>query len=336
MAKNDLLILGAQEVASALEGREGEVMEAVRRAYEAHAKGESSLPHSSFLRFPDNDRDRIISLPAYLGEDFAVAGLKWIASVPGNIDRGLERASAVVVLNERATGRPLAILEGSLISKQRTAASAALAAKVLRQGRAPEVVGFVGCGPINLAVGHFLQAVWPELDNFLAFDLDPARATAFGEKHLAGRDKARFEVVGSLDELLSRSSLVAFGTTAGVPYVKDLSVCQPGTTILHVSLRDLAPEVILAHDNVVDDMGHVCRAQTSIHLASEVKGDRDFVHGSFGEILLGKVALPKEVDGRLTIFSPFGLGVLDLALAQQIYEDAKAKGHGTVVESFLP
>jgi ornithine cyclodeaminase len=80
-----MLVLGAREVEGALHGREEEVIDAVRRAYEAQARGETSLPHSSFLRFPDSEEDRIISLPAYLGDGFRLAGLKWIASVPGNV-----------------------------------------------------------------------------------------------------------------------------------------------------------------------------------------------------------------------------------------------------------
>ncbi|MEM7352037.1 MAG: 2,3-diaminopropionate biosynthesis protein SbnB [Acidobacteriota bacterium] len=337
MSTDDLLIVGAREVASILEGRENAVLDAVQRAYENHTRGDSSLPHSSFLRFPDSDLDRIISLPAYLGGDgFGVAGLKWIASVPANVERGIERASAVVILNRRETGRPYAILEGSLISKQRTAASAALAARVLRHGDKPRSVGFVGCGPINLEVGHFLTAVWPDLDNFLVFDLSRERAEQFRDRFLASHPGRRFEVAGSLDETFAGSGLVTFATTSGVPYVETLDACQPGTTILHVSLRDLAPEILLQHHNIVDDLGHVCRANTSIHLTAEKVGHRDFVHGSIGELLLGEVEIPDGTGERLNIFSPFGLGVLDLAVAEQVYAEAKRAGLGSSVEAFLP
>ncbi len=330
-------MLGAQDVASILEGREDMVLDAVREAYEIHARGESSLPHSSFLRFPDNDQDRIISLPAYLGgEGYGVASLKWIASVPGNVERGLERASAVMILNQRATGRPQAILEGSLISKQRTAASAALAAKVLRRGAPPRVVGFVGCGPINLEVGHFLNAVWPETNEFLVFDLSQDRAAQFGDSLREERPNARIESTKSLDDLFSGSDLVTFATTATVPHVESLDACRPGTTILHVSLRDLKPAIMLANHNIVDDLSHVNRAGTSIHLTSDQTGNCDFVHSSLGELLLGKAEIPDGSGDRLSIFTPFGLGVLDLAVAQHVCNVAKAEGLGTSIEGFLP
>jgi 2,3-diaminopropionate biosynthesis protein SbnB len=334
MAGNDLTVIGAADVQAVLEGREALVLKAVQKAYETHARGASSLPHSSFLRFPDSEKDRIICLPAYLGDDYQLAGVKWIASMPDNVARGIERASAVVILNDRLTGQPKAVMEGSIISKQRTAASAALASKVLASGE-PDAIGFVGCGPINIAVAQFLVAAWPNVTRFIAFDLDPARAEVFGKAIAGLRPGIEFTIAANLEELLSRCPMVAFGTTAIKPYIDDLDACPAGATILHVSLRDLGAEAILSNHNVVDDLDHVNRAATSIHLASEQAGNTDFVHSSLGDILLGRVKLP-ERDERKIIFSPFGLGVLDLAVADLVRKQIAEDGGGTVVESFLP
>ena len=328
---DDILIIGAHEVEAALKGREETVINAVKKAYEAHARGASSLPHSSFLRFPDSDKDRIICLPAYLGDDYQLAGVKWIASMPDNVARGMERASAVIILNDRITGRPGAVMEGSIISKQRTAASAALASRVLARGE-PEVIGFVGCGPINLTVAQFLSATWPNVGRFMAFDLDPMRAGAFGS---ALRPDADFKVCASLEELLSACPMVAFATTAIQPYVNDLNACPAGATILHVSLRDLSAGTILSNHNIVDDLDHVNRAATSINLAAQQAGNTDFVHCSLGDILLGNATLPARDDRRM-IFSPFGLGVLDLAVADLVQNTVAENGGGTRVKSFLP
>jgi ornithine cyclodeaminase/alanine dehydrogenase-like protein (mu-crystallin family) len=129
--------------------------------------------------------------------------------------------------------------------------------------------------------------------------------------------------------------MVAFATTAIKPYVENLDACPAGATILHVSLRDLSIGSILSNHNIVDDLDHVNRAATSIHLASERTGDTDFVHGSLGDLLLGRVKLP-ERDERKMIFSPFGLGVLDLAVADLVQKKIAKEGGGIRVESFLP
>ena len=331
---NDLLVIGAPDVEAALSGREHDIMDAVQKAYETHSRGASSLPHSSFLRFPDSDKDRIICLPAYLGDDYQLAGVKWIASVPGNVPKGIERASAVMILNDRETGRPTTVLEGSIVSKQRTAASAALASKVLAP-EAPETIGFVGCGPINVAVANFLKAAWPKTKKLLAFDLDPARAKAFGEAISPFFDNAEFTIAASLDEVMASSPMVAFATTAINPYIDNLDSSPENATILHVSLRDLKPGAILPNHNIVDDLDHVCRAGTSIFLTAEETGNRDFVHSSLGDILLGNRPVP-ERDGRPVVFSPFGLGVLDLAVADLVQHSVAERKAGTRVSSFLP
>jgi 2,3-diaminopropionate biosynthesis protein SbnB len=334
MPDNGVTVIGAPDIEAVLKGREQEVLEAVRKAYETHARGASSLPHSSFLHFPDSDNDRIICLPAYLGDDYQLAGVKWIASMPDNVGRGLERASAVIILNDRLTGQPKAVMEGSIISKQRTAASAALASKVLAAGE-PDAIGFVGCGPINTAVARFLAITWPNVRRFIAFDLDTDRAEVFGEALLAHTPGVDFSVAAGLKELLGACPMVSFATTANQPYVDDLDACPAGATLLHVSLRDLGVAAILSNHNIVDDLDHVNRAATSIHLAAAITGNTDFVHGSLGDLLLGNIAVP-ERDERKIVFTPFGLGVLDLAVADLVQQQIASAGGGTRVESFLP
>jgi ornithine cyclodeaminase len=331
----DLLVLRGEEVATILENQEQAVMDAVSLAYQLHTAGKSSLPHSTFLRFPDNEINRIISLPAYLGGDLQLAGMKWVASFPGNLDQGMDRASALLALNSATTGRPVAMMEASIISARRTAASAALAGQKLMAGQEVKRVGFVGCGLINFEIARFLvKAAIPSIETLVILDIDPQRGRAFGEK-CEQAFGVEAEVVSDLDELFGGVTLTSFATNTGTPHVDSISACAPGSAILHVSLRDLTPRVILEADNVVDDLDHVARARTSIHLAELEAGHRDFVRCNLGEILLSQA--PARRDARsVAIFSPFGLGVLDLAVAHVVQEQALANGIGTVIPSFLP
>ncbi|HVT61258.1 MAG TPA: 2,3-diaminopropionate biosynthesis protein SbnB [Thermoanaerobaculia bacterium] len=337
MNKDDgILILGASDVASFLRNREGEVIEAVRNAYVAHGHGKSSLPHSTFLRFPDDEKNRIIALPAFLGDGFGVAGMKWISSFPGNLERGMARASAVLVLNSCRTGRPEAILEGSIISAQRTAASAAAAAHALCSGVAPAAAGLIGTGVINFEIARYLAAVFPlGPASFILYDLDSERASRFASRLRKVTGGADVQVAASLEAILESAPLVSFATTATRPHVSSLAVCPRGAKILHISLRDLTPEVILACDNVVDDVDHVCRAQTSIHLAEQAVGTRSFVRCTLADILEGR-AQASPPEEKITVFSPFGLGILDLAVGKLVLDAALARGRERFVHEFLP
>jgi 2,3-diaminopropionate biosynthesis protein SbnB len=335
MKGNELLILKGHEVLSLLAGQEAELLQIVRRTYEAHARQEDSLPHSIFLRFPDNDKNRIIGLPAYLGNGFAVAGIKWISSFPGNHALGLDRASAAIVLNSTRTGRPEAILEGSIVSAKRTAASAALAAQFLHGNPEEEDIGVVGCGLINFEVVKFLLTVFPRVQSLSLFDTNPEHGRQFQLKCRQRAEHLTIEIAEEARNILDRCSLISIATTAAQPHLTDLSMCRPGGTILHVSLRDLAPEVILACENVVDDIDHVCRAQTSLHLAEQLVGHRAFIKCTLADITMGNAQA--RSDPRATVvFSPFGLGVLDLAVSKYVMDLAIAQNRGTIIESFLP
>ena len=334
MRDGDILIVKGQEVDALLAGRELELMQIVRRAYETHYAGQSSLPHSTFLRFNGDDRNRMIALPAYLGGDFEVAGMKWISSFPANLNRGLERASAVLVLNSALTGRPEAILEGSLISAKRTAASAVLAARTLTEGQEISTVGIVGTGPINFEVVRFLLASYAEITKFLVFDLDISRAIQFQEKCQKSFPQVEVLVMRDVQDCLRNARLISLATTAISPHINDLSQCAPGTTILHISLRDLSPEVILDCDNIVDDIDHVCRAQTSVHLAEQLIGNRDFIRCSLADILKGNASGRRDEES-IAVFSPFGLGVLDLAVAVLVRDLAIEYQQGTTLNSFV-
>jgi N-[(2S)-2-amino-2-carboxyethyl]-L-glutamate dehydrogenase len=335
MYDGNLLVLRGNDAQILLDGREREIMRTVRAAYIAHALGESSLPHSTFLNFPNEGRNRIIALPAYLGNEFGVAGVKWISSFPNNLSRGMDRASAVVILNSLETGRPEAILEGSVISAKRTAASAALAAAVLADGEKLEGVTMVGCGLINFEIARFLKAACPTLKKLYLFDLSSERAAKFKENCEATFEGVTADVVADLSDALGREPVISLATTAIKPHISSLSACAPGSVVLHISLRDLTPEVVLDCDNIVDDIEHVCRAQTSLHLAEQLTGGRGFIRCALADILTG-VAPARENKKSIAVFSPFGLGVLDMAVAKLVRDLGVTQERGAIIKSFLP
>jgi N-[(2S)-2-amino-2-carboxyethyl]-L-glutamate dehydrogenase len=79
----------------------------------------------------------------------------------------------------------------------------------------------------------------------------------------------------------------------------------------------------------------VCRAQTSVHLAEQLVGNREFIRCALADILNGK-ASAREGAERTVVFSPFGLGVLDLAISKFVQDLGLKHGKGTIIQSFLP
>jgi N-[(2S)-2-amino-2-carboxyethyl]-L-glutamate dehydrogenase len=134
------------------------------------------------------------------------------------------------------------------------------------------------------------------------------------------------------EDLIRSSDMVVFATVAGEPHVHEVSWFDHDPLVLHVSLRDLAPEIVLASANVVDDVEHCLKASTSPHLAEQLTGNRGFVDGTLDDVMSGRLALPAD---RPVVFSPFGLGVLDLAVGKLVYDEVVRTGELAVVDGFF-
>jgi N-[(2S)-2-amino-2-carboxyethyl]-L-glutamate dehydrogenase len=334
------VIPGAQ-VRRVLAGREQQIVELVEATYRLHSAGDSVNPPSYFLRFPDRPSSRIIALPASIGGELRVDGLKWISSFPQNVAAGVPRASAVLILNDHDTGYPFACLESSIISATRTAASAALAADWLSRGRGsgdgrgggrPARIGFVGAGLIARYIHTFLAATGWTFDEVGVHDLSAGSAAGFRGYLEQSGAASRITVHDQAEDLIRSSDLVVFATVAGQPHVSELSWFEHNPLVLHVSLRDLAPEILLASANVVDDVEHCLKANTSPHLAEQLTGNRDFLLGTLDDVMTGRVTVPAD---RPVVFSPFGLGVLDLAVGKYVYDEVARSGELQVIDEFF-
>jgi ornithine cyclodeaminase len=326
------VIVGGKVVQSIVFGDIEGCIGVVRDAYLAHGAGHSVNPNSYFLRFPNRPTARIIALPAYLGAAFDVAGIKWISSFPENVAHGIPRASAVLVLNDYANGYPFACLEASIISAARTAASSVIAARACAKDHPPpRTLGIVGNGLIARYLYEFFIRTGWTFPNIRLYDAAPGESRRFSERlsldarHAVACDEA-------IEPLLRGSDLIVFATTAGAPYVHDPSLFAHNPIVLNISLRDLGTDVLLSSYNVVDDIGHVLNANTSPHLTEQRVGHRDFIHATISQLLAGR-GLPGT--DRPVVVSPFGLGVLDLAVGKWVYDRAKARGELVEVPDFF-
>ena len=329
----DFSVITGKTISRLIDSQLPRVVQIVEAAYLAHGEGKSINPNSYFLRFPEKPNARIIALPAYLGGETDTAGIKWISSYPDNVKRGFPRASAVLVLNDYETGYPFAVLESSIISAARTAASAALAAQHLNTGgRRARALGIVGNGIISRYIYNFLMGTGWEVDTVRLHDLNAADAERFKAQVCKADRHREIHVDTDVQALLRACDVIVFATTAGAPYLDDPALLAHNPLVLHISLRDLSPRMLLASNNVVDDVGHVMNANTSPHLVEQQTGNRDFVTGTLAELVTGKKQL---APGRPTIFSPFGLGVLDIAVGKWVYDRAIESGEAVPIPDFF-
>lgn len=326
-------IVSGKAIADLLDDSHSDIVQVVRETYLLHHREQTINPDSYFLRFRDRPEARIIALPAALCGEEKLSGIKWIGSYPANIDRNLQRASAVLVLNDYENGYPFACMEAAQISAARTCASAVLAAEALGARRqSAGKLAIVGAGTIARTCVEYFKALEWRFEECAVFDLQAADAQRLAR--VAGESlQVRATVASTIEEAIRSADVVLFATTAGTPHVHDAALFHPGQVVLHLSLRDLAPGVLLSASNILDDVAHCLKANTSPHLTAQQTGNTDFITGTLAQVLQGECALDAS---RPVVFSPFGLGVLDLAVGKYLFDRTRASGTARMIEDFFP
>lgn len=310
-------VIGNKHIEMWVENNQQKLFDLVCDTYVSHASGKTVNPNSYFLRYPNSDHNRIIALPASLEDDRPISGMKWIASFPDNIQYGLNRASAVLILNDRNTGYPLACLEGSTISAARTAASAAVGASYLHPTpKYAKRLGVIGCGPISFGTIKLLFNLGWDIPEIALYDISTHRANFFKNKCQQMYSNV---TVSGMESTIKNSDMILFATSAVKPFIADQKLFSHNPTILHMSLRDLSVDIVLNSQNFVDDIDHCLREKTSLHLAEMEVSNRDFVAGSISDLINKSLAIDKT---KPRVFSPFGMGILDIAVARDILNDS--------------
>jgi 2,3-diaminopropionate biosynthesis protein SbnB len=330
---NDFTVIPARIIRNLLDSETNNIYEIIKNTYLSHQQKKAECPGSNFLRFPDKPNARIIALPASINNEKArVSGIKWISSYPENLNKNLPRASAVIILNDYETGIPYACMEGSIISATRTAYSAVLAAEHLnKREKKLTTLGFIGTSYIASHIYQcFISQNW-EIEQVYLYDTNPNAITQFVNNNLQNTNQT-FKVANNIQELITQSEMITFATTASSPYVTNKNWFQHNPKILHISLRDLSAEIILESENMVDDIDHVLSANTSPHLAYQTCGHKNFIRGTIAQLINSEWRIEKN---KTAIFSPMGMGILDIAIADYVYKQLEIGGEYSHLSNFF-
>jgi len=284
-----------------------EAYDAVRRAFEAHARGAWSMPSKVYVsNYPAGD---FRAMPA-IGDGHAL--LKWVTSFPGNPSRGLPTVTGLVLLSDADDGRLLAALDAAAVTALRTAAAGVLAADTLCRTEASSYA-VIGCGVNGAETARMLVAhgVTP-----LVWDVDEAR-----RRFVANRIGAR--VASSGPEALACEVVITVTPGAEILYPEgSLAAGQ------HVSLMgadgpgkaEVALDELRGTHLFCDDWE---QASHGGELAAAVKAGvvRRQDVTEIGAVLVG------DADGRrsardITLFDSTGLAIQDLAIAKAAYAKA--------------
>jgi alanine dehydrogenase len=306
------------------------VIRVVRGAFLAMARGDAFMPPKVYLPLPGGGDFR--AMPAYVPRPPA-AGVKWVNVHPRNPSRGLPAIMAVIVINDPATGVPLAVMDGRLITKLRTAASAAVAARALARHDS-RAVGLIGCGAQADAQLEALAQVLP-IERAHVWGHAPGEAERFCRRMRRELPRLACVPCAALRQAVEGMDVVVTLTPSRRPLVQRAWV-SAGTHINAIGAdapgkQEVDPRILRDAVVVVDHREQAIHAGELNVPIRRRQYAPSRIHAELGDVLAGRAAGRRSAR-EITLFDSTGLAVHDVAVGAWVLRRAQRRGVGHLME----
>lgn len=310
---SDILILSEWSIKNLLSVEEA--IDAVERSFVLDAQGATVMPPKLYLELPHYKGD-FRAMPAYIDD---LAGIKWVSVYPGNRRHNLPSVQAVIVLNDPAVGKTLAIMEGTYITSMRTGAAGAVAVKHLAR-KDSSVIGMVGAGTQArmqlIAVGKVI----PSIKEVKVYDVRKSVREEYAST-MRREVECDIRAVNTLEEV-SDSDIVITTTPANEAIIKECYI-RPGTHINAIGAdaqgkQEIESSLVKKSRIIVDDIEQACHSGEVNVPLSEGIITRENIAGTIGKVIIGTVA-GRQNGREITIFDSTGLAIQDIICAKHVY-----------------
>lgn len=313
--------------------------------------------HGAQVIFPDDpqfegmpknaDDRRFMAMPAYLGGKYQVAGMKWYGSNCENKASGLPRSILMMMLNDKDTGAPLALMSANLVSCYRTGAIPGVGAKYLA-GKDSETVTIIGPGVMGRTCLLAFLSVCPKITTVKVKGRGQRSLHAFEE--FVKKECPQIQqviVCDSMEEAVKDSDIICVTSTAPVkeidfPYIAEDWVKKGALICLPSAARFDDDFLINRCKKVVDNYKlYEAWAEEFPYPSYEmvqIIGSKftDYLHE--GRIqredivdiadIINKKHPGRESDDEIIVYSVGGMPVEDIAWGGTVYRNALKEGIG--------
>ncbi|WP_426997786.1 ornithine cyclodeaminase family protein [Pseudarthrobacter sp. N5] len=304
---------------------------AVERAFGDMARGTACQPAPSSLHLASSDA-RFLPMSA-LADVEQLAAVKLLSDIPANRNVGLPTQRSTIMLVSQITGETLAILDGRVPTRVRTAAASAVATKLLARPRST-TLGLVGAGALAVAHVQAILAVLPIRDIVVW-----SRTADTSLKFRQAIEHHGLNVVqaASAEEVVRSADVVCTLTPATEPVVRGRWF-RPGQHFNAVGSRPRPDHREIDSEGMARARVFVDSLSTAIEKSGALIIPVSEGAMSFGDVVaeIGHVAAGahpgRTGDDEITLFNSVGIGLQDLAIGRLLYDKALEQGLGTELD----
>lgn len=324
MKPDGTLILSRQDIADLMSF--GEYVEAVEDAFRVYADGFALSP--GLLDIETQDGAFHIKA-AGLKLSSTYVAVKVNGNFPQNMDRyGLPTIQGAITLCDGEMGYPLAFMDSTEITINRTGAATAVGAKYL--ARADSTVATIcGCGKQGriqlIALKHALP-----LKSAFAYDINEDASIAFADR-MTGELGIPVTPALTLQDAARQSDVIVTCSTSRRAFLSKTDV-PSGAFVAAVGADSHDKQELdvrlLASSKIVVDVLDQCATIGELHHAiKEGVAMASDVYAELGEIV-ARVKSGRISPDEIIILDTTGTAIQDVAAAAIIYERAKNAGVG--------
>ncbi len=260
----------------------------------------------------------MLLMPAWDTAASGYAGVKMVTVFPGNAKRALPSVAGVYLLLSGETGEPLAVMDGRELTLWRTAATSALASRMLAREDA-ESLAMIGAGALAPYLVKAHASVRP-IRHVTLWNRSRAGAERLANS-LAGEDFT-IRIETDVDAALRDADIVSAATLAHTPVVKGAAL-KAGAHVDLVgaftpAMREADDETIRRALIFVDTReGMRESGDIAMPLASGTLPEAR-IEGDLFDISAAETPL-RTHDSEITLFKSVGHAIEDLAAATAVW-----------------
>jgi ornithine cyclodeaminase/alanine dehydrogenase-like protein (mu-crystallin family) len=266
---------------------------------------------------PNHDASTVLIMPAWRAQQRM--GVKLVSIWPGNGAIGLSAVSGVYVLLSCETGQALAVLDGTELTLRRTAAAAALGARILARKNSKHLA-MLGTGSLGapLVEAH-VAAMNFESITVWGRSLQKAQAVVAQLAALGIEAQASDD----LQTTLQTADVVAAASTATTPFIRSEWV-QPGTHLGLVgaftpTMAEAEP-ALMPRSQVFADNREAIQQKGGEVLQAIQQGliRAEDIQAELAELAAQPTRAWRTNDASITVFKTVGFASLDLIAAELV------------------